>query len=123
MAIVFGATFPKLRRLHIDQDPDLENVFSSDCPHMVLPELEKISLRWCKNIRMVFQNCPEQIQAAVPKLKSLKLYDLESLQSLCNCKLIEHWESLESLYVARCPNLKKLPHMTSIKVIEGREEW
>ncbi|KAK1257279.1 hypothetical protein QJS04_geneDACA024109 [Acorus gramineus] len=60
-----------------------------------------------------------------PKLKSIALFHLPKLESICEHPLL--FPSLKKLSVSICPHLKKLPleinSAPDLEEIEGEQEW
>jgi len=102
----------------------LEEFYCRDCksmkklfPLVLLPNLvnlEVIRVIGCEKMEEIIGTTDEEsstsnsiTEVILPKLRTLKLYRLPELKSICNAKLI--CNSLEDITVIKCEKLKRMP--------------
>ncbi|KAL5711116.1 hypothetical protein ACHQM5_021607 [Ranunculus cassubicifolius] len=117
--VVNSKSFTSLKNLYIECCPSLITVFSS---HLELKQLETLKIKFCDKLENVSVD-RVLTEQTFPRLKTLSLWKLPKLQSICTGAL----PSLEYLSVKRCPKLEKLPfslNSTSRTLkIKGEKLW
>ncbi|KAL5702182.1 hypothetical protein ACHQM5_027429 [Ranunculus cassubicifolius] len=117
--VVNSKSFTSLKNLYIECCPSLITVFSA---HLELKHLETLKIKFCNKLENVSGDMVLTEQT-FPRLKTLSLWKLPKLQSICTGAL----PSLEYLSVKRCPKLEKLPfslNSTSQTLkIKGEKLW
>ncbi|GJR86114.1 NB-ARC domains-containing protein [Tanacetum coccineum] len=98
--------FPNLTRLFIDHCESLEYIFTCSMVGSVL-QLQELHISDCYNMKVIVKGEEEcdAIENAIvvfPCLKSLKLYDLQSLEGFCLGKEAFEFPSLDTLQIDRC---------------------
>ncbi|TVU51779.1 hypothetical protein EJB05_03223, partial [Eragrostis curvula] len=109
--------FGNLQDLHLCSCPRLQFVMPVWVPS--LPSLKTIHIVHCSELRHIFLlegRYPEQIVIhglPFPKLTTIHLYNLPSLQQICEVKMLT--PALETVMIRGCFGLRRLP------ALEGRE--
>ncbi|XP_058074713.1 disease resistance protein SUMM2-like [Magnolia sinica] len=120
-----GGCIQNLCHINITLCPKLKSVTWI----LQLQNLEEIWIQGCEGVEEVIGTSDVRIpvrEACLRFLKSLCLFNLPKLTSICNHALA--FPSLEKLAVYKCPKLKKLPiglqsANNPLKEIEGEQEW
>ncbi|XP_077231749.1 disease resistance protein RPS2-like [Tasmannia lanceolata] len=117
--IVGHKSFTSLNCIYLESCPKLVSLFSSG---IHLKKLEILEIKSCKILESLFQD-DQAGQDAFPSLRSLYLWELPKLKSICQGYL----PALEMMKVKGCPNLRKLPlyvgdSITGLK-ISGEPNW
>lgn len=126
--------FPNLKNLNVDNCPKLMKLFT---PSMTkaLPQLECLVIFGCSNLATIIASdveedavaCSEPINILLPKLKTLKLFELDELTSLVQPEILLGFPSLEILLVIGCPKLKSLPvgpqSLPNLRTLEAGRIW
>ncbi|XP_034702361.1 disease resistance protein RPS2-like isoform X2 [Vitis riparia] len=143
-----------LENLHITDVPELENIWHGPVQAGSLSRLTTVTLSQCPKLKKIFSNgmiqqlvklkhlrveeCHgiEEIimesentqleNQALPKLKTLVLFDLPILTSIWVENSLE-WPSLQEVKISMCFMLNSLPfnkvNATNLRSIEGQQSW
>jgi disease resistance protein RPS2 len=86
-------------------------------PLVLLPNLvnlERIQVMFCEKMEEIIETTDEESSTSnsiteliLPKLRTLELYELPELKSICSAKLT--FNSLQIISVMRCEKLKRIP--------------
>ncbi|CAD6220854.1 unnamed protein product [Miscanthus lutarioriparius] len=119
--------FPNLALLHLDFCPRLIHVL----PLTMVEEedslrlLETLEIAWCGDLREIFPfEGAKPYSKDFPKLKSIHLHELPSLQHICGVRMSA--PNLETVKIRGCWSLRRLPDIgRSNKVVECdcEKEW
>ena len=124
---VHGGSLAKLTSLTLMKCPKLKKIFC----YGVIKELcrlqhlrNEVSLE-IKEIITKFEN-NEFDPKVLPKLKTLELYDLPKVESICTDDSLE-WPSLENIKISMCQSLTRLPfnceNAVNLRCIECQQLW
>jgi hypothetical protein len=120
-------SFTELRAIHLHFCPRLRYVLPMALNNTLSKVLETLHIHCCGDLKQVFlveQEFLEKIAArhekgmlGFPNLKSLYLYDLISLQQICEAKMFA--PKLETIYIRGCRGLRRLPATDSRRREDG----
>ncbi|KAI5554501.1 hypothetical protein BDE02_19G018000 [Populus trichocarpa] len=109
----YNGTFSGLKEFYYCGCNSMKNLF----PLVLLPNLvnlERIDVEDCEKMEEIIGSTDEESSTSnsitgfiFPKLRTLELFDLPELKSICSAKLI--CNSLEEITVIRCQKLKRMP--------------
>jgi len=121
-------SFTQLRAIHLHFCPRLRYVLPMASNNTLPKVLETLHIHCCGDLKQVFlveQEFLEEIAArhekgmlGFPNLKSLYLYDLISLQQICEAKMFA--PKLETIHIRGCWGLRRLPATDSRRREDGR---
>ncbi|CAD6342526.1 unnamed protein product, partial [Miscanthus lutarioriparius] len=121
-------SFTRLRTIRLHFCPRLIYVLPMASNNTLSKVLETLHIHCCGDLKQVFlveQEFLEKIAArhekgmlGFPNLKSLYLYDLISLQQICEAKMFA--PKLETIYIRGCWGLRRLPATDSRRREDGR---
>ncbi|PIA24910.1 hypothetical protein AQUCO_14800007v1 [Aquilegia coerulea] len=103
---------------------------------LLIPNLQTLRIWSCSSLQDIISSSEESGGGGYPcdenttfsNLKSLELYNLPNLQSICSHTSALPFPSLETIKVYGCPKLRRLPldsnsAKNTLKKIEGEAEW
>ena len=110
--------------------------------HGLLSHLQNLEILWvydCEQMEEIIgeaSNEDEDQEATriivlnnLPNLKHLELFNLPELKNFCSTSIVRS-NSLEQIYVVRCPKLRRMPllgeephPLPSLQKIDVEEEW
>ena len=121
-------SFTQLRAIHLHFCPRLRYVLLLASNNTLSKVMETLHIHCCGDLSQVFhmeQEFLEKIEALHEKgmlefsnLKSLHLYELQSLQQICEAKMFA--PKLETIYIRGCWSLRHLPATDSRRREDGR---
>ncbi|GLU15749.1 hypothetical protein SLE2022_322170 [Rubroshorea leprosula] len=101
--------------------------------------LEVIDVSWCEQMEEIITSSDSDASLdkfTFPKLRTLWLWSLPQLKSICSAKGVMVCDSIEYIGISRCRKLKRIPiqlplldngqpspHLREIKIDEGSKEW
>lgn len=97
-----GQSFAHLKHIYLKCCPKLATLFTSG---VYLESLETLEIRFCSRLENVIQQEVAGGKGSMQNLRSLCLFHVPKLKSVCNSFLPQ----LEMVKVLRCPKLRKLP--------------
>ncbi|KAH7834610.1 hypothetical protein Vadar_017878 [Vaccinium darrowii] len=119
-------TFTNLKSLRLSNCPKIEQLFSSGFMVQHLSNLELLDVRSCQGLKGMIPDDQKLDYESLPKLRILWLVDLPEFDS-CFKGVPMCWQSLEVMFILRCPKLKKLPFDTNgapnLGRIRGSQMW
>ncbi|GLU24209.1 hypothetical protein SLE2022_401610 [Rubroshorea leprosula] len=135
--LVPPTSFFSLKEIRIFECNQLKKVFSSGWLLHYFQSLETIEVECCSQMEeLISSSAHEEEKVTLPKLQSLELTRLPALKSICSHSSVLICDSIESLRIAHCEKLKRIPlnfalldnaqssHPPSLKKITvGPKEW
>ncbi|KAF3774246.1 putative late blight resistance protein-like protein [Nymphaea thermarum] len=119
---ISSSTYSCLRVIDIYYCQFLENL-----PNLgFLPNLVYLSISRVNMIKVFDTTCDHVYgKVAFPKLETLRLDTMESLEDWKFDSKVENMSCLESLHIVKCPNLRVIPFFSTLKtlIIEDVAEW
>ncbi|GLT41854.1 hypothetical protein SLA2020_158870 [Shorea laevis] len=106
-----------------------------------LQNLEEIGVHWCEQMEEIIASSDSDSSLdkfTFPKLRRLFLRSLPQLKSICSAKEVMVCDSIEVIWIMRCPELKRIPiqlplldngqpsppsRLREIKIDDDSEEW
>ncbi|KAK7819856.1 probable disease resistance protein At4g27220 [Quercus suber] len=143
-----------LEKMYINNVPKLESIWEGPVHSGSLANLTSLILKKCPKLKKIFSNgmikelCRLQhliIEGSLeikeiitkfennefepkvlPKLKTLELYDLPKVESICTDDSLE-WPALENIKISMCQSLTRLPfnceNAVKLRCIECQQLW
>ncbi|KAK4605420.1 hypothetical protein RGQ29_013472 [Quercus rubra] len=122
-----------LEKMYINNVPKLESIWEGPVHGGSLAKLTSLTLMKCPKLKKIFcygiitkfEN-NEFDPKVLPKLKTLELYDLPKVESICTDDSLE-WPSLENIKISMCQSLTRLPfnceNAVNLRCIECQQLW
>ncbi|GKV46635.1 hypothetical protein SLEP1_g53609 [Rubroshorea leprosula] len=136
--LVPPTSFFSLKEIRIFECNQLKKVFSSGWLLRYFQSLETIEVECCSQMEeLISSSAHEEEKVTLPQLQSLKLTRLPALKSICSHSSVLICDSIQSLRIAHCEKLKRIPlnfplldnaqssHPSSLKeiVVLPKEWW
>ncbi|GLT63116.1 hypothetical protein SLA2020_357010 [Shorea laevis] len=135
--LVPPTSFFSLKEIRVFACDQLKKVFSSGWLLRYFQSLETIEVEGCYQMEeLISSSAHEEEKVTLPKLQSLKLVDLPELKSICNHSSVLICDSIQSLGIGFCDELKRIPlnfplldnaqssHPPSFKeILVSSQEW
>ncbi|GLT40771.1 hypothetical protein SLA2020_148810 [Shorea laevis] len=135
--LVPPTSFFSLKKIKLFACDQLKEVFSSGWLLHYFQSLETIEVEGCYEMEeLISSSAHEEERVTLPKLQSLKLVDLPALKSICNHSSVLICDSIQSLGIGFCDELKRIPlnfplldnaqssHPPSLKeILVSSQEW
>ncbi|XP_042487953.1 probable disease resistance protein At4g27220 [Macadamia integrifolia] len=100
-----------LRILSIDRCHNLKHIFEMSMAQG-LPQLEEIRISTCDGLEEIFmknEGEDKEGKVVLPRLRVLQLKSLPNFSTVCQVVSLRDFPVFESLFIYKCPNLKRLP--------------
>ncbi|GAB4829892.1 hypothetical protein Ancab_040669 [Ancistrocladus abbreviatus] len=114
--VMGGVLLPStLQILKISICRELKQVFSAN---PILPNLKCLSIQDCNAVEEIFggPHLDKNVKVVdLPKLTELELANLPRLRSICGGGLLMAWDSIQSIHITSCCELKQI--LSSIQII------
>ncbi|GLU24202.1 hypothetical protein SLE2022_401550 [Rubroshorea leprosula] len=103
-------SFFSLKQIRVSGCDQLKKVFSSGWLLRYFQSLQTIEVRWCLQMeKLISSSAHEEEKLTLPKLQSLELTRLPLLKSICSSSSVLICDSIQSLRIAYCEKLKRIP--------------
>ncbi|GKV46473.1 hypothetical protein SLEP1_g53454 [Rubroshorea leprosula] len=103
-------SFFSLKEIKVFGCDQLKEVFSSGWLLHYFQSLETIEVGWCSQMEeLISSSTHEEEKVTLAKLQSLKLTRLPALKSICSHSSVLICDSIQSLRIAHCEKLKRIP--------------
>ncbi|GKV45317.1 hypothetical protein SLEP1_g52422 [Rubroshorea leprosula] len=103
-------SFFSLKEIRVSRCKQLKKVFSSGWLLHYFQSLETIEVSWCSQMEeLISSSAHEEEKVTLPKLERLELTSLPSLKSICSSSSVLICDSIQSLKIFGCENLKRIP--------------
>ncbi|GKV32504.1 hypothetical protein SLEP1_g41103 [Rubroshorea leprosula] len=108
--LVPPTSFLSFKEIRVEFCDQLKKVFSSGWLLRYFQSLETIDIKECLQMEeLISSSAHEEEKVTLPKLQSLQLFKLPALKSICNRSSVLICDSIQSLKIAWCKKLKRIP--------------
>ncbi|GKV51929.1 hypothetical protein SLEP1_g58542 [Rubroshorea leprosula] len=135
--------FSNLKKLYVVECSGIRKLLPLELLQ-TLQNLEAIFVHDCRQIEEIIASLDSDASSSdkftftFPKLRELCLWDLPQLKSICSAKGVMVCNSIETIQIGECPELKKIPvqlpqlgngqpspppHLRKIEIGEESKEW
>ncbi|GLT95997.1 hypothetical protein SLE2022_136470 [Rubroshorea leprosula] len=107
--LVPPTSFFSLKQIRVKACDQLKKVFSSGWLLRYFQSLQTIEVQWCLQMEELISSSAHEEKVTLPKLQSLELTKLPLLKSICSNSSVLICDSIQSLRIAYCEKLKRIP--------------
>ena len=122
-------TFSCLKKIDIQNCPNIKKLLP---PLLHLRNVEEIYVNECNQLEEIIGEASDEFEEeeieeeemdttkiTLPKLRVLELWDLPELKTICSSNKVIVCDSLETIWISNCPELKRLP--LSLPLLNGQQ--